>query len=263
MYKVSETISKPVYTIYEGIEVGTILNFLYDNKLKKIKGFFIFDDESEIEQYITSKNLYKIGEDNLLIKNRNKIQISKFEKRSILNLDLISLNGESAGEIKDVYFDEKFLVSSVETKKGVIIPAKNIVNIGQDVAIFCNNEQKVNIARMKPISKILVENLPNIKVEILEENKLPNIPIISNIVDSENFVKENKMIGQKIEEPKRKISLPPKILSNPKSIIGKYAKEMICGINGEVIIKKGQMITDKIYEKAQKHSKLFELTNSI
>lgn len=34
MNKVSEIISKPIYTIYEGIKVGTIINFLYNNSQK-------------------------------------------------------------------------------------------------------------------------------------------------------------------------------------------------------------------------------------
>lgn len=264
MYKISEVISRPVYTIYEGAQVGTVINFLYDNISKKIKGFFVFDDTSDQDLYVNSKNIYKLGSDNLLVKNRNKIDISKFENKGILNLNMISVVGENAGEVKDVFFDDKFNICSVETKKGVIIPAKNIINIGLDVVIFDNDDNKVNVARMKPINRILLEDIPNIKVSILEETKLSTIPIISSNFDQTNFVEEKKIISQPIKEiAKNKLILPPKILSNPKSIIGKYAKEMICGLNGEVIIKKGQMVTEKIVEKAQKHSKLFELTNNV
>jgi uncharacterized protein YrrD len=264
MYKVSEVISKPVYSIYEGIKVGTVVNFLYDNTRKRIQGFFVFDDESDQDLYLTFKNIYKMGSDNLLIRNRNKIEISKLEKKSVLNLNLISVVGEDAGEIKDVFFDKNFNICSIETKNGVVIPAKNIVNVGQDIVIFDNNEKKINVARMKPINRIMLENIPNIKVSILEEEKLATVPIISGNFDQANFIEEKKIISQPIKEiATKKLTLPPKILSNPKSIIGKYAKEMVCGLNGEVIIKKGQMVTEKIFEKAQKHSKLFELTNNV
>lgn len=265
MYKISEVISKPVYAIYEGMEVGTVINFLYDSERKKVKGLFIFDDESDQEQYIANKNIYRLGTDNVLVKNRSKVQISKFDKTSILNLNMISIAGEDAGEINDVFFDEKFNICAVETKKGIIIPADDIINIGHDMALFDSaNGKKVNVAKMKPANRILVENLPNIKVNILEEAKFSTIPIISQNFDQTNFVEEKKIVNPPIKEVQRnKITLPPKVLSNPKSIVGKYAKELICGINGEVIIKKGQMVTEKIIEKAQKHSKLFELTNNV
>lgn len=181
-----------------------------------------------------------------------------------MNLKAVSINGESAGEIIDLYFDEKFKVESIETNKGVILPATSIINIGKDILIFDNNEKKVNVYKMKPISRILIGDLPNIKVSILEEKAISTIPIISRNFDENNFSEDKKIVSEPVKEKlKKNVSLPPKVLSNTKSIIGKYAKAMVCGMNGEVIIKKGQMISEKIYEKAQKHSKLFELTNNI
>ena len=73
-------------------------------------------------------------------------------------------------------------------------------------------------------------------------------PIISNNFNESNFSK-----GRKIEGT----------FSNPKSILGKRANKTILGLNGEIIVKDMQVITEKIIEKAKKHSKLFELTNSI
>lgn len=268
MYKISDVISKPVYTIYEGVQAGTIINFLYDKRNKKIKGFFIFDDDSDIEQFITVRNVYKLGNDNLLIKNRDKIQISKIDKKSILGINMVSIKGENAGEIKDVFFDEKYNVYSIETKNGVVIPVDDIINIGQDIILFDTNEKKVKVSRMKSYSKILVEDLPHIKVSILQDSELTDVPIISNNFEEKDFSIESRIMGETTSSfpPKKSLkslTLPPKILSNPKSIIGKYAKEMVCGLNGEVIIKKGQMVTEKIFEKAQKHSKVFELTNNV
>ena len=260
MYKISEVISKPVYTVYEGIKIGTILDFAYDNKYKKIRGFFIFDDESDGESYIEARKIYKFGSDNLLIKNRNKVQIPKLDKKSILNLSLISIEGDNAGDINDVYFDEKFKATAIETKLGVIIPADTLISIGQDSAIFDINDKKINIARMKPASKIVVEELPNIKVKILEEDKLATVPIVSS--KSENNFSIPK-IGEAKPVAKKNITLPPKVSSNNNSILGKYSKDLLCGLNGEVIVKKGQLITEEIYKKAQKHSKLFELMNCV
>lgn len=264
MFKITEVIAKPIFTIYEGEKAGTISNFLYDYKSQKIKGFFIFDDDSEKNFFVKTGNIYSLGQDYLLVRNRNKIKIAEIEGKSFINLQAVTICGESLGEIKELFFDEKYIVHSFETNKAIVFPAKTIINIGENVILIDTNQKKINIARMKPIQRILNETLPDIKVNILEESKLATIPIISKNFNESNFTNENKIIGQSVKETlKKSLMLPPKILSNPKTIIGKYAKELLCGLNGEVIIKKGQMVTDKIYEKAQKHSKLFELTNNV
>lgn len=259
MFKVVDVISRPIYTMYEGVFVGTIINFIYDEKLKKVRGFFIFDDESESEHYIMSKNIYKIGEESILIKNRSKIQVSNFEKKSILNMKIVAVDGSWVGEIRDVFFDEKFKVIALETKNNVIIPIEYIIRIGQDIIIFDANEKKVNIARMKPATKILVENLPNIKVSILEESQLAMSPILS-VVNSD--LNKKDVFSGRAFQPEKRSALLPKSLNNPRAIIGKNAKETLIGLNGEIIVKKGQLITERIYENAKKHSKLFELANS-
>lgn len=264
MFKITEVISKPIYTIYEGENVGTINNFLYDYKSQKIKGFFIFNDDSEKDFFVKKNKIFTLGQDYLLVKNKNSIKKSEIEGNNLINLQVVTLDGENLGEIIELFFDENYIVNSIETNKAIIIPAKSIINIGENIVIIDNSPKKINISRMKPIQRILDKDIPEIKVSILEESKLATIPIISKNFNENNFSNENKIMGNSIKETfKKTLILPPKILSNPKSIIGKYAKELLCGLNGEIIIKKGQMVTEKIYEKAQKHSKLFELTNNV
>lgn len=262
MFKITEVISKPIYTIYEGEKIGIVNNFLYDYKTQKIKGFFILNDDSENEFFIAKNKIFTLGQDYLLVKNKNSFQISEIKGKNLINLQVVTLDGENMGEIIELFFDENYIVHSIETNKAIVIPSKSIINIGENIVMIDNSQKKINVSRMKPIQRIFDKDITDIKVSILQESKLATVPIISK--NFNEISNENKVIGNSIKETfKKQLVLPPKILSNPKSIIGKYAKELLCGLNGEIIVKKGQMITEKIYEKAQKHSKLFELTNNV
>ncbi len=277
MFKISEIISKPVYTIYEGINVGTIKNFLYDKKNKRISGFYLFDDETEThEHFLKSNKIFCVGEDNVMIKNLDYIEAMSFSKdNEIINQDAISIDAQNLGKIIDLYCDDDFKAVSFETNMGIVLPADAMINIGKDILVFDTNQNKVNISKMKTKNKIMVANLPNIKVSILdlEEPDISQIPIMSNNYDQTSFLGDEKIksegINQVVENEKiiprvkNQIVLPRRLLANPKSIIGKTAKETIYGLNGEIVVKQNQIITEKIYQKAKKHLKLFELTNCI
>lgn len=264
MFKTSQIISKPVVSLYEGQSLGTIKNFVYDKKTSKIKGFFVFDDESEIgEHFIQTSKIYSIGENAIIVKNLDALSSTFFENHSeedVINKKAMGVSGEDFGNIVDVVFDEKFLVSNFETSNCVSIPSNKLLSVGKDVVFF--GEKSINISNFKPKTKISVSNLPEIKVSIL--NTSASVPIISNNFNEANFVGGKKIEGVFDESFKRnEISFPKKILSNPKSVIGKHANKTIYGLNGEVVVRDMQIITDKIYQKAQKHQKLFELTNSV
>lgn len=289
MFKISEIISMPVYSLYEGVIAGTIKNFLYDNKQKKVKGFFVFDDEGENFQYfIDRQNIFAIGSDFILIKNKDKIENSFLQEEEIINRRGISIGGEDFGKIIDLYFDDNFNVLSLQTDKNVVLPASSVVKIGKDIIVFDVEGSKVNIAKMKPTSKILMGNLPPLKVNILQEQsqikdetklqskdenpKIKTIPIITQNFDESSFIKMAKVesapitemkIESKLPRTKSSPSLPARILYNPQTLIGKQAIESIYGLNGEIVVRQGQLVTDKIFQKAKKHSKLYELTNSV
>lgn len=267
MQKVSQIISKPVYSLFEGALAGTVKNFLFNQKTKKISGFLIFNDESDNEFFIASNKIYSIGEDSLTIRNLNDLQISQGSfngvEKIVANVALTT-GGDCLGKIVDVFFDENFSALVFETASGVAIPSSLLLSIGDDAAIF-NLESTASIAKFKPKSqKIVVQNLPEIKVSILKEEET-GFPIISNNFNESSFSKDRKIEGtfDISKQKKAGITFPKKLVSNPKSILGKRANKTIFGLNGEIIVKDMQVITEKIIEKARQHSKLFELTNSI
>lgn len=267
MQKISQIISKPVYGLFEGALAGTVKNFLFNPKTKKISGFFVFSDETENEFFLSANKIYSIGENSITIRNLNDLEISQGgfnEPEKIVANVALTVTGDCLGKIVDVFFDETFSAIVFETASGVAIPSKFLLGVGDDAVIF-DLESTASIAKFKPKNqKIMVQNLPEIKVSILKENET-NFPIISNNFDELSFSKERKIEGvfENSAQKKTEITFPKKLISNPKSILGKRANKTILGLNGEIIVKDMQVITEKIIEKAKKHSKLFDLTNSI
>ena len=275
MHKISEIISKQVLTLYEGVNVGTIKSFFMDYKQNQIKGFYVFNDESEAyENYVSAKKIFSVGESTILVKNLECIStnFNSSIQPEIINLNAITLSGNCLGKVIDVYFDESYYICAYETNKGVIISPEKLVSLGKDVAFFDLEEKNISFAKLKPKNKINLTNFPEIKVSILEDDEIvlkekttKNIPIISGNFDQNSFLEEKKIDGNfNLQAKKQEISIPQKFLANPKTkIIGKTATKTIIGLNGEVVVRDMQKITKEIYEKAKKHSKLFELESCV
>lgn len=258
MFKISEVISKPVYSIYEGTKVGTVSNFILDFSKKKIVGFCFVDEEMEFScGFIASKNVFSLNEA-LVIKNNELTAPLSFEEQTIMNKPAISVSGEELGNVSDIFFDEKFNLISFETTKKILLPAALLVRMGQDAVFFNTLEKKFTLSKVKPKEKIEINNLPEIKVSILTES----IPIISSNYSQESFANENKIEGEKQFKTKTEIQFPKKVGAF-NEIIGKTSNKTVVGLNGEVIVKDMQIITAEVYQKALKHGVLFQLENAV
>lgn len=258
MFKISEVVSKPVFSIYEGARVGTVSNFILDISKKKILGFCFVDEEMEFSVgFIASKDIFSLSEA-LIVKNLGLTSPLSLDEQTIMNQPAISVSGEDLGKISDIFFDEKFNVLSFQTTKKIVLPAASLVRMGRDAVFFNTLEKKFVVSKVKPREKIEIKDLPEIKVSILTES----IPIISSNYSQESFATENKIEGEKQFKTRTEIQFPKKV--GPSSeIIGKTANKTIVGLNGEVIVKDMQIITAEIYEKAQKHGVLFQLENAV
>lgn len=268
MQKISEIISKPVYSLFEGTLSGTVKSFFFNPKSKKITGFCVFSDETDFEYFLPNNKIFSLGESLITIKNLDEISImqgSTNENNKIIYNTALTIDGNCLGKITDCFFNENFCAVAFETSSGVVVPSEKLFNVGNDAVVF-DLESVASVAKFKPKNqKIISENLPEIKVSILSEKEIGNgFPIISNNFNEQSFSKERKIQGN-LENPTKEvmeISFPQKI-SSSKSILGKRANKTILGLNGEIVVKDMQVITEKIIDKAKKHSKFFELSNSI
>lgn len=237
MFKLSEIISKPVLSVYEGVKVGYVKNICFDEKLKKVKGFFVFNDNVEnCESFVLLKNVYIVGESAILLKNLSKLTTMLPEENSPINTSVYSFSGKEAGEVNDACFDDKLNTICLKTNKEMEIKIEDVVNVGYDVIFYTDNKVKICIEKMKPKNQNF-ENNENIKANILE-------------------------LGGKEQNIELKNALPVRVSSSGKFLLGRRANKSILGLNNEYIVKKGQVISEKTIQTAKQHNKLNELTHS-
>ena len=264
MLKISDIISKPIFSLYECSYIGTVNDFFMTNNNKKIGGFLFLDDESDINNsYIQANKILNLNNEIIIIKNINSLKVfnNNFQTK-IINQKAISVLGEDLGTINDVFFDENYYILGFETSLKLFISIENLLKIGKDILVFDFAENKIKISNYKPKNKIIMADLPDIKVSILNNSEKNNIPIISKNFDESSFFSDNKIEGEFEFKNFSNISIPKKII-NKSSILGKISKKTIFGLNGEIIIKDTQVITQQIIEKAARHGKLFELKSAI
>ena len=73
MYKISDIISTPVISLYEGEHIGIIYNIMFDYRQKKCNFACILNENDNIPRLIKFKDIFKIGNDCIFIKNTSFI----------------------------------------------------------------------------------------------------------------------------------------------------------------------------------------------
>ena len=244
MFKLSKLISKPVFSVYEGLFVGTIINVRINTKLKTIVGVFVLSADEDVVNFVSKNSFYKLGENALLISNTSKLQEKTLEENNLIGKEALTIYGENVGQVSDVIFNEKFKLINVVTSRNVVVPFNNIINIGSDAIFF--GEKAVKISALKP------------KVKKLNTASLNSVVSITNSV-LETGNKFQVLANSQIKGAK--FELPVKIVQNPSFLIGRTAKFPIRLEDGEYIIKEGQKISEKTISKAQINNKLYELSS--
>ncbi len=245
MYKLSEIIAKPVYSIFEGVLVGTIVGTVLENKTKKVKAFSVLSIDEETESFLSPRDIFVQSENCLLIRNVTKLKNIALAQTNLIGKKVLSFSGEDFGNIKEVFFDEKFNMLSVETTLNGVLNKDVFVSFGED-ATFVSLEKNVLISRFKPRSFISREDIADVKVSILNENNFNEIKIGS--------IGDNSL--------KSYSSVPVKIAKNPSFLLGRKCKSTIVDTKGEVIVREGEVITEKAISKAQINNKIYELSVS-
>lgn len=225
MLKLTDIISKPVVSIFECKHIGIIENVLFDKSKKNVKFLIIYNEKDDIEYAINPKSI--INFDNyFLIKNTSvlclksdlDLQLNNFE--NLINKNVVNVNGESLGNVKEILIDQKFKLNSIETTKNLTISVNHILKI-EDIVLY--SENKINIQKYK--TKITFKN-NEIEVPILVQDIKPKLPIKATI--------------------------------NEKLLLNRVVYNNI--YNGsEAIIKSNSIITNSVIETAKKYGKLKEL----
>lgn len=251
MQKLSQIISKPVFSLYEGLWLGTIINVCINFSSRKIKGFFVLSSDEENSYFVKGADIENIGDDAVILKNASKLAFIDCDSVNILNKRAISVEGEDFGMISELFFDNDYNVLSLETNKKVLIPFKKIVNLGDDAAIIGYENSKFKKAACKPKSVFAYGQAPEMKVTILNK-------VASNSVTGA----ELKTIGEVTNlDSQTELTVPKKIKQNPYFLLGRTASNSVKSDTGDIIVKEGQKITEKSISKAQIYNMIYELSS--
>lgn len=223
MEKLNEQIGKAIIALNEGEEVGYILDLCFDESLKEFKGFVVCDKEAENESFIPVDSVKAVNNDFIFIDS-----VKDFEPffDSVTNnpygKNVFDKTGVDLGRVKAVQLQGNKIIKFV-TDKGEIRP-QFIFSSGRDCLIF----SKTRSAAKRSFVRSKTVLLP--KVEIMGSDM-----------------------------PPEEVAIPAKISASPAVLLNRTATADILGLNNELIIRKGEIITQNKLEKAKKHNKLNNL----
>ena len=232
MSKISEIISKQVVSLYEAKIVGTVVNVTFDEKLSKLKSFIVIDEDSEEEYELSFKDVYA-EKDSFVIKNQTKLKGVYFEafSNNPINKICLSVEGEVLGKVTEIEVSGEDVTAIILNDESRVAPSD--VLACESVLIINRGENKVKRAGFAPRAKKVSPD--NIVVKIQEEESA---------------------FEEKIA-PKPVQLVPPRFVA--KTLLGQISLKTIKGLNNEIIVKKGEQITNKVLERAKLHNVLNQL----
>ncbi|MDD4210944.1 MAG: PRC-barrel domain-containing protein [Clostridia bacterium] len=210
MRRLSELLSKPVISLYEGKTEGTIKNAVFNKNLKKLKWLVLFDDQDMLEQkFLPAKEVFSIGENAVIIKNSQAIipnlpDIDEQRQNNPINTPIYTVSGNLIDRVGDVILDEKNALQIIELKSGKELTPEQIVVSGQDTLILQDENKPININNFKE------KSFPKPKAD-LEKTKV-------KIMQTEVAPKNSKPKPEPVSEPKPepKPELKPEHKPEPK-----------------------------------------------
>ena len=234
MEKVSSYISKKVISIEEGNIIGYILDIVFDESFTKCQAFIVVDDESENTFSLNRNDIMAVGEDCVLIKNAEVLEINIINQSlNPIGKPVYDKNGLLLGYVTDIILSS-FNIKKIITTK-CEIPLKFISKIGRDCVLYGTKTRK----RLKTNFTIKTNKIPMVYIQSENDNVI-------------KFNSENK--AQKFDAV---VPIKPiRLFANTNSLIGKEIKTDIYGYNHEIIIRKYDKITQANINKAKLHNKL-------
>ena len=232
MYKISDIISRPVISLYEGEHIGIIYNIMFDYRQKKCNFACILNENDNIPRLIKFKDIFKIGNDCIFIKNLTCLDLETNcekemeENTNPINLKVYNLSCEFLGTSHDIIVDDNFRISQIVLNNGKIIERNDILNIGKSTIIVGSD---VSIQKFKPVVKsIKIQNSPK------------KVMILSDFINSETNTQN-------------------KIITDFRFLIGRILSQDVIALNGEMIARKDSIVTKDIVNKASSYGKLVEI----
>ncbi|MCM1324930.1 MAG: hypothetical protein NC218_12525 [Acetobacter sp.] len=223
MDNLNEQIAKRILSLNEAEELGYVLDICFDDGLKEFLGFVVCDRETENENFIPFTSVKAQNQEYLFVDNVEALE--PFFDRQTNNpyrKRVFDNFGIDLGRVNCVVLQGNKIVKLV-TDKCELRP-QYIFSSGSGYIIFSQNKKAAKI--YSPKRHIV---------------RMPKVEIVGSETVAEEVV------------------LPAKMAVKPSILLNRTATVDIFGLNNELIIRKGEVITKSKLEKAKKHNKLNNL----
>ena len=197
MRKVSEILGKNIISLYEGKKIGIIENVAFDKKLKKLKSFIIYDEDSDDinRLFVPSSDVKIEGENAVMISNLEKvIEDAKnlLSKENPMNASVYNLSGTFLGKVKEVllYDDKKDIYSLLLTSGAEILQTAVVSGDFKTIIVKGPGEELPALTSPKKKSAVKSTKTPSKDAE--KSN-------ILNLIESEPGKAENSATVKNVE----------------------------------------------------------------
>ena len=237
MKRISEIISMPVISLYEGEYLGLIFNLLFDYKQKKCTYAVLINEDDNIPKLIKTSNIFSIGNDCIFIKNNSEIDLECNCQRELyshlnpINLAIYNTNGNYMGVCSDITINDKFEIKTL-IYNDTEIEINKLFNVSKNAILLSDKNE--SFRKYKPKHQIIKTN-----------NKDEKVVILSNT----NVSKTTQALEAQSN----------KILTDYRFLIGRTLQQDIIAHNGEIIAKKDSIVTKEIVNKSSYFGKLVEI----
>lgn len=261
-------IAKPVISLFDASVVGTVISVKFSEDLKKLKALII-ENASDVgydELVLDCKNIYKVGADAVLIRNRACLQegdIDALNGFNPINLPVYTTSGDKLGIVQNFIITPSFHVEKICCGDDKEISVSDIAKINTNVILVNTKEHNISVNKFRP--KLVNANKNGFKqvakilpIEVNEQN-VSQLQYYSED-EKEVIVKEgeeSENIGKIVNDvvPTEMTRLQ----TLPSTLVGRVLTRNIVAINGEIIGKNGSKITENTIRLATRHQKLREL----
>ena len=241
MINVSQLISLPLISIYDGQILGIIKNVRFNPKNNKATYAEILCEEEDLNKVLNLKNVYKFGENSVLIKNKEYLDL--FEEKELeltthfnpITCPIFSIDGIFVGSVNDIELNKNLEINKIKICNKQEFQKNQILNFSNNCVILNCENKKHKLCNFK--SK---QNISNIKIE--------------NKVEIQTLANNNSELPTNTK--------PHRVLTDYKFLLNRTILKNIYSPNGELIAKENSKVTIKIIETARSCGKLIELTHN-
>jgi len=171
MKKISNLMGTNVFDISQSKQIGSIFSFTLNKTKTKINSLLLADEETDVTYSLPTTKVFSFSSV-LMIKNFTTLSVvADTTPDTIMNAKVVSISGETFGNVDEIEFDDKFNITKIHTPKLSFMPQK-IVNYASHILIINTQDRVYPLSYFKPSHKA-IELSSESKVRALSNIQTP------------------------------------------------------------------------------------------